>query len=139
MFEVVHTCTDWYDGPRRGVANHEGRPYVFESEWPDGEAWEAETFLLTPIDHETFSLALEDWAIWRRWETAFQQGETTRDTHPALPADRERHAEIERALVGRLSSDPSRAVRKRGEFQVRDDPQWSGYGWCPLEVRWIDP
>jgi len=139
MFEIVHTCTDWYDGPRQGVANYECRPHFFESEWPDGEVWEAETFLLTPIDSDTLALALEDWAIWRRWETAFQQGETTRDTHPALPVDRERHDEIERALEGRLVSDPLRAIRKRGEFQVRDDPQWSGYGWRPLEVCWKAP
>jgi hypothetical protein len=138
MFEVVYT-NDWYDGPQRGVANYQGHPHFFDAQWPDSEDWEEEIFLLTPIDSDTLALALEDWAIWRRWETAFQQGETTRDTHPALPEDRERHDEIERALEGRLVSDPLRAIRKRGEFQVRDDPQWSGYGWRPLEVRWKAP
>ena len=48
---------------------------------------DSETFLLQPIDGQAFSLALEDWAIWRRWETAFHEGKTPHETHPALPED----------------------------------------------------
>jgi hypothetical protein len=139
VFEVVYTLTDWYDGPRRGITDHHGQPHLFESEWRDGENLDADTFLLMPIDPDTFSLALEDWVIWCRWETAFHQGKATRDTHPALPEDRSRHEELERLLEGRLVVDPARAVRKRAEFRVRGDPDWSGYGWPPLEVRWEDP
>lgn len=62
----------------------------------------ADTFLLMPIDQETFALALEDWAIWRRWETAFQLGKTTQETHPALLEDKSRHEELKRLLKGRL-------------------------------------
>lgn len=136
MFEVVHTLTDWYDGPRRGIADYCGQPHVFESEWQDGAALDAETFLLMPIAAEIFSLALEEWAIWRRWETAFHQGKATRETHPALPEDSHRHDELERLLEGRLAIDPARAVRKRARFRGRSDPHWSGYGWHPMEVCW---
>ena len=138
MFEIVHTLTDWYDGPRRGIADYRCQPHIFESEWRDGENLDADTFLLMPIDQETLSLALEDWAIWRRWETAFHQGMATHETHPALPKDRDRHEELERLLSGRLVVDPAQAVRKRAEFRVRNDPSWNGYGWKPLEVRWED-
>ncbi|HEU5117435.1 MAG TPA: hypothetical protein VFT74_12395 [Isosphaeraceae bacterium] len=99
---------------------------------------ESDTFLLMPIDREILALALEDWAIWRRWETAFHQGKTTREHHPALPEDQERHRELERLLEGRLVIDRTRMVRKRAEFRVREDPQWSGYGFRPLEVCWED-
>ncbi len=139
MFEVVHTVPDWYDGPRGGIADYHGHPHLFESEWSDGEDLEADTFLLTPIDEETFALALEDWAIWRRWETAFYQGIAIPDTHPALPQDQNRHRELEHLLEGRLTVDPIRAVRQRAEFRVRHDPGWSGYGFRPLEVCWEDP
>lgn len=37
MFETVHILTDWYDGPRRGIADYRGRPHLFESEWSDGK------------------------------------------------------------------------------------------------------
>jgi hypothetical protein len=139
MFEVVYTVPDWYDGPRGGIADYQGHPHLFESEWRDGENLDADTFLLMPIDGETFALALEDWAIWRRWETAFYQGGATKETHPALPDDQDRHRELGRLLEGRLIVDPVRAVRQRAEFRVRHDPEWSGYGFRPLEVQWEDP
>jgi hypothetical protein len=138
-FEVVYTMPDWYDGPRRGIANFRGHPQLFESEWRDGEDMNADTFLLMPIDAEALALALEAWSIWRRWETAFYQGRATQETHPALPEDRGRHRELERLLEGRLVVDPVRAVRQRAEFRVRHDPEWSGDGFRPLEVRWEDP
>jgi hypothetical protein len=100
---------------------------------------DADTFLLVPVDPDTFALALEDWAIWRRWEAAVHRQETTTGTHPALPADRGRYGELKALLSGRLTVDPARAVRKAAEVRARDDPTWSGYGWRPLEVRWHEP
>lgn len=135
VYEVVYTY-DWYDGPRQGIAGCHGKPHLFQSEWQDAENLEADSFLLTPIDLDTFLLALDAWDIWRRWETAFHQGNATEDTHPALPEDRERHEELQRLLEARLVVNPAQAVRLRAEFRVRSDPEWSGYGWPPLEVRW---
>lgn len=139
IFEIVYTVPHWYDGPRRGIADYQGQPHLFESEWQDVENMDAHTFLLMPIDRDTLLLALEDWAIWRRWEMACHQGKATVETHPALPQDRSRHEELEALLKGRLVVDPARAVRKMAEFRGRNDPGWSGYGWAPLEVRWKDP
>ena len=139
MFEVVHTLTDWYDGERKGIADYCGQPHLFESEWRDRENMDADTFLLSPIDAETFSLALESWAIWRRWETAFHQGEVSAESHPALLEDRMRHEELESLLEGRLKVNPSQLLRKNADFQVRNDPNWSGYGFRPLEVQWREP
>ena len=138
MFEVVHTLNIYYDGPRRGIADFQGLPYLYESEWNDVNNMEADTFLLMPIDSTTLSLALEDWNIWRRWETAFHRGTATADTHPALPEDRERHHELEQMLEPLLRIDPATAIRKKAEFQIRNDPDWNGLGIKPLEVRWQD-
>lgn len=138
MFEIVHTLPDWYDGPRRGIADCNGTPHLFESEWTDIQGVDEDTFLLVPVPPDVFQLALEDWAIWLRWETAFHNGLTTKETHPALPEDRPRHEELSQLLEGRLVVDPSHAKRKRAEFRFRSDSNWSGYGWRPLEVRWND-
>jgi hypothetical protein len=134
MFEIVYTH-NWHDGPRDGIADFQGNPHLFESEWADREE-DDDTFLLMPIERETFDLAIEDWAIWRRWETAFHQGKATKETHPALPEDHQRHEEIKRLLEDKLVIDRTKAIRMTAEFRVRDDPDWSGSGWCPLEVRW---
>jgi hypothetical protein len=50
--------TDYYDGPRQGVADYRGRPHLYESQWSDIDSDQEDTFLLTPITAETFKLAL---------------------------------------------------------------------------------
>ena len=141
-FEIVHTVPHWYDGPRGGIANYGGNPHVFESEFRDIETLDGEveedTFLLMPIDGVTFSLAMEAWAIWRRYETALHKNKVTSEHHPALPHERDRRLELEAVLKGKLEIDPACAVRKKAVFRFREDPDWSGYGWRPLEVRWLD-
>jgi hypothetical protein len=134
VFERVHTFTDYYDGPREGIADLGGAAHYYKAEWDTDRDDYADTFLLTPVDSETLVLALEDWAIWERWQEAFHEGHTDRATHPALPRDRPRHEEIQRLLAGRFTADPDRAIRKRGEFRVRADA-----GESVLEVRWYDP
>jgi hypothetical protein len=117
-FEVVHTMTDYYDGPRGGIADYRGRPHIYESQFqesPDG----TDVFLLQPVDDETFRLAMEDWAIWCRWERAFHNKQTTEETHPALPVDRARHDELEKMLASRLSIKPDTGLRVRGRFDIR--------------------
>ena len=114
--ETVYTITDWYDGPRGGVASFEGQPHYYESRW-DNELDDWSTYyLLTPLDATTFQLALEDWAIWERWEAAFKKGETTNDTHPALPEDQVRHKEIDQLLTGKLVVSPLSSFRARATF-----------------------
>jgi hypothetical protein len=117
-FETVHTVIGYYDGPRSGIADYHGRPHIYESlfqDAPDG----TDVFLLQPVDDETFRLAMEDWAIWCRWERAFHGRETSQDTHPALPADRVRHEELEQLLSTRLRIEPDRAFRVTGRFVAR--------------------
>src|SRR5262249_44238017 len=94
-----------------------------------------DTFLLMPITLETLELALEDWAIWRRWETAFHEGRTSTDTHPALPEDRSRHNEINQELNKRLVMDESQAFCAKAIFQMRKQ-EIIEPGWRPLIVEW---
>ena len=93
-FETVHTMIGYYDGPRSGIADYKGRPHVYEPLSPEAPDT-ADGFFLQPVDKETFELAMQDWAIWCRWERAFHSGHTTQVTHPALPEDRARHQELE--------------------------------------------
>jgi hypothetical protein len=101
-FEKVYTMTDYYDGPRRGIADFEGKPHFYDSEWSDTEDLNLDTFKLTAITADLLSLALEDWAIWRRWETAFHEDRVDTTTQPALPEDRTRHDELRPILAEQL-------------------------------------
>ena len=126
-FETVHTMTDYYDGPRGGVADFHGTPHIYESQFSDSLNNYTDSFHLSPIPDSTFQLALEDWAIWLRWDAAFKRGETPHETHPALAIDRERHDELQRLLNGKLAIDPSNLVLATAEFRNLDSS---------LQVRW---
>ena len=139
-FETVHTMTDYYDGPRGGIADFLGVPHVYESTYADvadkpGVA--NDVFRLSSVAPEIFELALEDWAIWLRWETAFHRGELTPDdAHPALLVDRVRHEELKRLLSSQLVIAKHGWVLAHAEFRVRNAPNHSGLGFHPLEVAW---
>ena len=125
----------FYDGPREGVADYAGAPHRYESEWNELDDEYGPCFRLTPLDPEVFELALEDWQIWMRWLAAFEAGDTTSETHPALPADRPRQEELQAALASGFASNQARAFRARAEFR------WGSGGVRPgdcskLEVRW---
>ena len=133
MFEPVYTMTDWYDGPRRGVASVNGRPHVYESCWNDIDADDRVVFLLSEIAEKTLALAIEKWQIWLRWSAAFKRGETTAETHPCLPDDRLRHRELESFLKSALTLDESRAFAATAEFRFNDPA--SGRN-PPMEAEW---
>ena len=145
MFEPVYTDSDFYDHVRQGIADYQGKPHLFQSEWrdfqigPDGEYLDDDTFLLMPIEQSVFQLALEDWEIWCRWENAFKLGTAPPESHPVLPEDRDRHREIQRLLKGCLEIDLAKSVRKSAEFQRRNDyAEFRKPNDHPLEVRWFD-
>ena len=139
-FETVHTMTDYYDGPRGGIADFQGVPHVYESTYAnvgDTPDESVDVFRLSPVALEVFALAIEDWSIWLRWETAFHRGEIIpADTHPALQIDRARHDELKRLLAGKLSISDDCCLLAHAEFRVRHDPNHSGLGFRPLEVAW---
>jgi hypothetical protein len=131
--DSIYTMWDYYDGPRMGVTTLHGQPYAYQSLWTDRNG-EEDTFLLQPIDQETFHLVLEDWAIWVRWDTALQTGQTTPDTHPALPIDRQRHEELEKVLTLHFRITPNQALRAKLKYLQRDDPTVRRK-WQPFPVQ----
>ncbi|HYW13483.1 MAG TPA: hypothetical protein VE871_16095 [Longimicrobium sp.] len=141
-FERVYTVNDYYDGPRSGFADCGGVPHAYRSLWRhDLDDWDPDDrFLLAPVTPEVLAIALEDWAIWLRWEDAYYAGRTTDATHPALPADQPRHAEIRPVIDQALEVDAARACIAVGEFRAKD--RGPGEIRTPgrlaeLEVRWI--
>lgn len=55
IYEKVHQVTDWYDGPRGGIADFEGKPHLFKSERDYGANV---FFFLTPLSEDLFGLAM---------------------------------------------------------------------------------
>lgn len=123
-FERVYTVNDWYDGPRMGFADCGGVPHAYRSIWRDDlDDWDPEgRFVLCPVTPDVLERALEDWAIWQRWEDAYYAGRTTDATHPALPADQPRHAELAPIIERALEVDAASALVAIGEFRAKHAP-----------------
>jgi len=136
--EKVHTVSNYYDGPRSGIVDYQGKPHAYESLRDESVDDGSDVFLLQPLDEETFRLAMEDWEIWCRWRHAYDQGETDTNTHPALPTDRARHESIKTIVEPRMKIDDAQAIRVRGFFRV-ELPSGDGASkrgvWV---VRWAD-
>lgn len=138
-YERVHTVWDYWDGARSGIANFSGRPHYYCCEWCDEADDYTDVFLLTPIDEETLALALEQWSIWRQWELAFHRGEVALDTHPMLPGQHPRYAELDALLKARTSNLSGALTRKHATFRARQNQAALPRGVMrELEVEWSD-
>ena len=138
-YEYVHTVTDFYDGPRKGIANYQGRPHLYECAFDENKGNYSELFWLTPVDAENFQLAMEDWAIWQRWELAYHSGKAELDTHPALPNESGRHKELASILDNSLVTDPQSAITRVGKFEALGTAPLPKGVLRPLQVEWTDP
>ena len=138
-FEDVFTETDYYDGPRQGVANFGGSPHFYDCVFSNERQDYTNHYRLTPIREDTFQLALEDWAIWIRWEKAFKAGQTTVETHPALPGETARHIEIKRVLADQLKTDPESSIACSAKFLILNPPEERNGFMINLRVQWSEP
>ena len=137
-YEPVFTVTDYYDGPRRGIANYLGNPHFYECEFDHDQDEYTDRYLLTPVSNETLQLAMEAWEIWKRWESAFHTGWTDISSHPAMPEDRPRHEALKRILDERLVTDKSNAMLCTAEFQVYGSQDLPRGVIRPLRVKWSE-
>ena len=138
-FEQVYTVIEYYDGPREGVADFGSAPHMYRSCAMDAEPWDPDDtrFLLWPISGAALKLALEEWAIWRRWEDAFHAGLVDESTHPALPDDRPRYEELAAQLTAAVRENQAHAIIATGEFRAKQPVPNTPRGILyPLEVRW---
>jgi hypothetical protein len=138
-FEHVYTVWDYYDGPRSGIAAYSGEPHHYDCEWNDAKSDYSETFILTPIDTETLTLAMEQELIWREWEAAFHLGSVPQSTHPGLPGSHPRYAELEATLKARISALLVPHKRANAVFRAKEGQADAPSGVLrELEVEWTD-
>ncbi|MFJ9519314.1 hypothetical protein ACIRPK_13710 [Kitasatospora sp. NPDC101801] len=72
-FERVYVELEWYDGPRAGLADVEGRPHYFQGN--DGNhADEADEYSVWPAANSAVELEREQWAIFARWNEHHEAG-----------------------------------------------------------------
>ena len=53
-----------------------------------------------------------------RWDSAFKRGDTSIESHPALPQDRDRHEALKIAIGDRLRADRANAKYLKARFKA---------------------
>ena len=120
MTDEVITTNHFHDVPRLGVAQLNGVPHIYEAIFDENSDEYSNNYYLSPIDDQKLAAILEDWAIWQRWQAAFNAKQTTLETHPALPADLKRHNELVK-VIGELQSNPNNRQLYHGVFSDDQD------------------
>lgn len=135
-YERVHTVWDYYDGPREGLADYDGTPHRYKSQWDTmADDW-ADTFELTPVDAETFRLEMERWSIWRAWEREFHSGHAAQESHPGYGGKNPRYDELGRLIESRMASLKPIDVRPTAKFRALPGQDLPGHMMRELEVEW---
>jgi hypothetical protein len=115
VVDLVYTF-DWYDGPRSGVADYDGLPHYYESQWADIDHIDEDWYRLSPIPQEVFELELERERLWAKYAEASAIGIVGPEHHPFLPDDRPRGEELLQLLETALRIDEKQHLISRDEF-----------------------
>ena len=117
--EKVYVENDWYDGPRKGIADFNGVPHRFIADFADDKGF-LDTFRLFPINESEFNLEKEQWAIFVEWNDLYEKGVANTDSHPGGGGINKRWDEIESLLSDKREIVPENHFSAEAEFQIID-------------------
>ena len=134
--EHVFVESEWYDGPRSGVANINGLPHRFVSQWDEQDDECLGSFLVWPVRAEELSLEQEQWRIFVEWNIKYEAGAASTESHPATPGTSKRWGEIEELLGAVRASAPECAQRARAQMVQLDQGQRYAVSGPDYQMSW---
>jgi hypothetical protein len=134
--EHVLVENEWYDGPRAGLANVNGQPHRFVSQWDEEEDQYLGTFLVWPVDAEEVALEQEQWRIFVAWNQKYEAGEVDTTTHPGHPGVNGRWDEIAKQLATRREAVPSNAKRAKAQMVHLEQEQRYASSGPSYQLAW---
>jgi hypothetical protein len=124
--EHVYVENEWYDGPRAGIADVNGLPHRFTSQWDEVEDEYLGTFLVWPVSSEELAMEQEQWAIFVSWNDQFEAGAVDTNSHPGHVGTNPRWDEVERQLASKRKSIPPTAKRAKAQvFSLHREPRYA--------------
>lgn len=95
MKQIVHFITDWWDGPKSGIADFNNEPHYFERKFDtELDDW-TDLFFLRPLTAEEYLLQEESYRIFLEWIN----DKKSNQPHPALNPENYRFHEIRQLLI----------------------------------------
>ncbi|MGW6732463.1 hypothetical protein [Streptomyces sp. NPDC055013] len=114
-FERVYVDLEWYDGPRKGLAVIGDVPHYYEGRDYDRDD-EADEYLVWPASEAAVAMEREQWAIYVRWNEAYEAGTVEADSHPGNGGIDARYDELD-LLLAPYRQAPDGARRLVGEVR----------------------
>ncbi|GAB3255011.1 hypothetical protein [Chitinimonas naiadis] len=111
----VYVENEWYDGPRVGVTDLNGKPHRFWSQYDEQEDEYMGTFLVWPIEDSELALEQEQWEIFVTWNEQYEAGLVSSKTHPGHLGVNKRWDEIDLLLAACRAAPPQGAKRARAQ------------------------
>ncbi|MFD8076822.1 hypothetical protein ACFV3E_29685 [Streptomyces sp. NPDC059718] len=122
-FERTHVDLEWYDGPRKGLADIDGLPHYYEGRDYD-HADEADEYYVWPASEAAVAMEREQWAIFVRWNERHEAaGMVETESHPALGGVDARYDELD-VLLAPHRQAPDGARRLVGEVRFDDGDRY---------------
>ncbi len=134
--EHVFVENEWYDGPRAGVANVNGRPHRFVSQWDEQDDELLGTYLVWPVEEDELALEQEQWRIFSEWNKQYVAGRLGSETHPGHPGTDGRWDEITLQLASRRETVPSTARRAKAQMVHLEQEQRYALSGPGYQLAW---
>ncbi|WP_296744574.1 hypothetical protein [Mesorhizobium sp.] len=128
---------DYYDGVRTGIADLNGAPHYFASQFDDGADEYSDNFKLYPVGPDFMQRALRYWSIYRAWEHKYHNGKVHLKTHPGRGGVDVEYVELRAWLDDQVEHLLALPSLYRAEFHTRPGQEGLAAGILrQLEVSW---
>ena len=134
--ERVFVENEWWDDPRAGIANINGRPHRFKSLFDEENDDYLGTFLVWPVDQQVLDLEVEQWRIFVEWNRLYEAGEVDTDSHPANGGRNARWDELEKLLQANRVAVPPEARQAVAQFDRLDRDERFAPSGPDYTLRW---
>lgn len=134
---------DYYDGVRTGVANLNGAPHYFASQFDASEDDYSDNFKLYPVGEEFIQRAMRNWSIYRAWERKYHNGKADLKSHPGHGRIDAEYDELKTWLDGQVAHLQALPSLYSAEFHTLPGQEDLAAGilrelevvWSPSSVR----
>ena len=113
-YERVHIEIGWYDGPREGICEINGKLHRFVSEFSEEMDDYTDLFKIYPVSDDIYKLEKEQWKIFVEWNYKYEKGEVSVDSHPA---NNNRWKEIDKLLEEERKNVPENVKVAKARFE----------------------